>query len=114
MKTTTKVLTLLAFTMAFSFGMPALAAEAAINWKLVAEVAAGICSLIAAILQNRPPVRQKISKTANPMRHFEKFKVSYFCVSDFVDVYGMFLIGQSAVIYDGEYVVGGGVISAVI
>ena len=50
MKTTTKVLTLLAFTMAFSFGMPALAAEAAINWKLVAEVAAGICSLIAAIL----------------------------------------------------------------
>ena len=40
--------------------------------------------------------------------------MSYFCVSDFVDVYGMFLIGQSAVIYDGEYVVGGGVISAVI
>lgn len=50
MKTTMKVLTLLAFTMAFSFCMPAFAAEAAINWKVVAEVGAAICSLLAAIL----------------------------------------------------------------
>ena len=49
MKTTTKVLTLLAFTMAFSFGMPALAAEA-FSLKTTLEVAGLIISLIAACL----------------------------------------------------------------
>lgn len=49
MKTTTKVLTLLALTMAFSFCMPAFAAEAA-SLKVILEVAGAICALIAACL----------------------------------------------------------------
>ncbi len=49
MKITTKVMTLLAFTMAFSFCMPAFAAEA-MSWKSIAELGAAICALIAAIL----------------------------------------------------------------